>query len=667
MKFLEIAVDEVKDKLTESQTKTILDEKLLSIKLRSQIVLPESDKIQNSPLRVATSDRLTEVSNKPVFWLQTGGLLETDGEFSKNFTLAGPPVALGFSAKALVDYQSFRPYILKGKETIADVAKETMVEFPFSAENAQKLLPGTSFQLMGHGDASFSGTFTLQKTLASLSIQTADKIKGEFALRILREEKNKVSVTVSLLKNRSLSTMFKAKVGFEVDTGKISNTIIKHDWYKKAQESVDVLETNKISGLVEGWKEGKKLIDLFDNDKLEKTIGQYLKNYTSFYIALGTETSYELQHLVKYTLDLDQPAGREAYDAICRLNEEKVNKLWQTDKNAIERIEFQSNKTIEQTSLELGFPGKKLIMANTLRAIRDGYLLYDNHMQIMRLETVGKNRKFFNNNEELRWEGLQVQLDNRDTGMDYWRLLYNRNDAFTSRDEVLLFNRFAGMIGIEPYEENKIEDHSFFTKLLSKKDNAKFQADIFITEDGIKKIKNCGSTEIRQIYFAVATELGQVAPGTPIHNKDVRSILREYDPNFLHSDNFEDAQKMESLTKSYHALPVLVGEKRDIGSDARTFHAAEKFRKECIQSLHKYDESEWGGIFADFGAKHSRDFKQVMASLVLLAELDNVLVASIELKRAKSGKILLQAKDSDKIKTGDEIFSEAQEQAMTAM
>ena len=664
MEFYEIAVDKLKEKLTEPQSKTILDEKLLSINLRYQIIPASDGQIQDSPLRTATSDMLTDLTGRPVFWLQTGGLLESDADFSKITSLSGAPVSLGFAAKALVDYQSVRPYVLKGVETVADIVKGTFLELPLDAEKAKELLPGTSFQLLGQGTANFSGTVTLRENLASLSLTAGVKVEGEFALRILREEKNKVSVSVSWLKKRSLSTMFKANVGVEVDAGKIANSIIEHDWYKIAQESVDILETSKITGPVDGWLENSKLVSLFEDAKLEKTIGQYLKNYTSFYLALGTETSYELQHLVKYILDLDDPVAREAYESLCSLDEAKCEELCRENTGAIERIEFRSNETIEQASLESGFPGKKLVMVNTLRSLRDGYLSYDNHMQVMRLATAGKNKKFFNSNEELRWEGLQVQLDNRDTGMDYWRLFYTRNDAVTSKSEIIEFNRFATILGIEAYKESEIVEHSFFKQLISKNDDARFHADIFITEDGIQKIKGSNSEEIRRAYFKVAADLGLIAPGLPGHSRDVRSILRKYDPNHLYADNSEDEREMEMLTQLYHALPVLGGKRRDISQDSRAFHAAEIFRKLCIQPLSSCEESEWGGIFADFGAKHSRDFKQVMASLVVLAGSRNVLVAAIELKRRESGKILLQLKDSDIVKTGEDIFSEAQKKAM---
>lgn len=666
MNFSELAVGTIKEKLTDPQATQLYDGKLLSVKLRSQVFPFEDKKIQDSPLRVATSNQLMETSGKSVFWLQTGGLLETDIDFANDFKLSGSPVALGFSAKAFVDYQSFRPYILSGPETITNIAKETVVGLPLRAEDAASLLPGTSFQIIGKGTANFSGTFILQKTLSSLSLETAVASEGEFSLRVLREENNTISVTVSLLKKRSLSIMFKGSTGFNVD--KISKTILEHDWYKKGQDSLDALETSKISGVIEGWEDGQKLINFFDNDNLEKTLGQYLKNYSSFYFALGTKTSYEMQHLVKYTIDLSQKVGRDAYDALCSLNEEEAEKAWRANKRAVERIEFQSNKTIEQASVELGFPGKKLIMANTLRAIRDGYLLYDNHMKVMRLETAGKEKKVFNTSEEIQWEGLQVQLDNRDTGMDYWRLLYSRYDAVTSKKEIVQFNRFAAAIGIKAYEESMIEEHSFLERIFSEVDNASFQADLFITEDGIKKIKNSASTEVRKIFLGVAAALGKIPAGLPIHNQDVRAILWKYDPNYLRSDSYDDTREMESLRDTYYALPVLCNtNRRNIALDARIYQAAEKFKKECIDSLAKCDESEWGGIFANFGAKHTKDFKQVMATLVLLANLDNVLIAKIEIKRVQSGKILVQAKDSDEIKTGDEIFSEAQQQAMMAM
>ena len=664
MDFFELAINKLKDELTKEHTQKILDSKLLAVRLRGRLIDDKEDVINSSPLRQAIVSDFAE-QDKNLVWLETGGLLETD--FKKNEQNHNSD--LGFSVNSLLDYQAIRPYVINSTQTIEDILKGTFLELPFKAKNIQELLPGTSFQLRGKGQANFSAKLPLTKSVVNLSFKTGGQVSGEFSLRITRGEENKVSVILSIVKKKTFSSDVKVSAGLDLPASTVSGLITNYSWYSKGSEILDSPTVGKYSSLLKSNKNVKKFKDFFDEDSLEKKIAEILQDYTNFYASLGTTSSCTDQHLTKFTFDLDDPEACDAYEALCRLDDKEAEAIWKDNKDVIERFAYNSVESIDQTNAESGFNGKKLLMANILRSSRAGYLMYDNQMKIIQLEKATTKKLLFNNNQSLQWEGFHTTLDNRPEGLDYWRLLYSKEDTMVSFTEVVTFNRFAALLGIAPYDETKLEQHHFLKQLFTKQDNCHFSADIFITEDGLNKIAYASTEDIRKAWISVAEKLGKVAPGLPYQDHHAITILKSHRAisTGRGNDNYQDDASLQVKKQQYYSLVSTQGQKRNIYQDAQVLADCEEFRKTCLQKLDNNDRRNWNTVFISYAKDENNNFMVVITALAYLATLTNVLIANLELKRSKTGKIILNATDSKKVKTGDEIFNDAQKQMMTNM
>ena len=180
MKLIDLTIEELKEKLGKERSTVISDHELLAIRLRQKIYWPDDDFIAGHSLRAATSASMAADGRK-VCWLLLGGLLE--GKFAadgKKFSGG----AFGFSCKALVDFFCLHPYRLDIAESPEKLLKEHSSELPLQADYARELQPGTTFQLMGQGQANLSAGLKLRKGLAAVGLDVAASVQGHYSLRL---------------------------------------------------------------------------------------------------------------------------------------------------------------------------------------------------------------------------------------------------------------------------------------------------------------------------------------------------------------------------------------------------------------------------------------------------------------------------------------------------
>ena len=187
-------------------------------------------------------------------------------------TWAMPPVKLGFSANSLLDYHSFQPYTYELPDLLEDFFARHSTELPLDAKRASSLLPGATFQLVGKATAKLSSGLSCTQGMATFSVGADGTVTGEFALRISREEKNMVTVALSQILDRALSSSTKATLGWSMDTGKI----YEHKWFKKGQESLNCLDFDYVTGAIPGWEGDTKLGD-YITDKGDGSLATILK------------------------------------------------------------------------------------------------------------------------------------------------------------------------------------------------------------------------------------------------------------------------------------------------------------------------------------------------------------------------------------------------------
>lgn len=654
-KLFEIPGDILIEQLTQGKNLVVSDDDLLAIKLRSRVFFPDSEVVKKNPLWSATSAELAK-NGKKVFWLLTGGLLESNIDLSHEKELDGVPVRLGFEAHALLDYHSFQPYTKEFPETIDSVLENLTVELPLDAERADRLLPGASFQLIGKANAKLSADLRYTKGLNSAAFSVDGGAVGEFALQISRGEKNMVTVSISQILGRSINSVGTVSLGWAVGTGEVLN----HKWFHEGKSSLNSLDLDYITGFLPGWDSNIKLGDYLAGKGL-KTLEKFLKNYSSFYASLGRMTSQNSMNLVKFVINLGADSGRKAYDCLCHFDEEKAANLAKEAGSGVERIALQDNTNIDKTSMEAGFPGKKVLLSHTLRSVREGFLAYDNHIQVMELLARSKKTVFFNNNQEITWEGFEVQVDDQNRGRDYWRFFFRRQDSVTGVEEIVRFSRFASLLGdIPPLAGDDIKRQSWFTKLFTTKDNTDFQVDVYFTEAGLRKLVHATKNDIRQTVFQCAEVMGNISPGVMVEDRNVRKLLRDYLELGL---EYDDDGARERIIEGYGKINDRG--LKEIRADAVTLRKAAIFI-DYVSMMRRQDISEWNDIFLKLGKEIGNDFMVIIAAVCKLVGKDDTFVSSLEIKRQDSGVVLLKAGEDGKIITGEEMFNDAQKAVIGA-
>ncbi|MFW8601612.1 hypothetical protein ACOHYD_09035 [Desulfobacterota bacterium M19] len=654
-KLFEIPGNILLEQLAQGKNLVVSDNDLLAIKLRSRVFFPDSEAVKKNPLCLATSAELGKNGRK-VFWLLTGGLMESNIDLSHKKELGGIPVRLGFEAHAFLDYHSFQPYTKKFPETINSVLENLTVELPLDAERAGRLLPGASFQLIGKANTKLSAGLRYTRGLNSATFSVGGGEAGEFALRISRGGKNMVSVSISQILGRSINSVVTGSLGWAVGIGEVLN----HKWFSEGKSLLNSLDLDYITGSLPDWDSNIKFGDYLAG-KGQKTIGKFLKNYSSFYASLGRMTSQNTKNLVKFIINLGTDSGRKAYDCLCHFDEEKAAGLAKGAGSGVERIALQDNTNIDKTSAEAGFPGKKVLLSHTLRSVREGFLAYDNHIQIMELLVRNKKTVFFNNNQEITWEGFEVQVDDQNRGRDYWRFFFRRQDSVTSMEEIVRFSRFASLLGdIPSLAADDIKRQSWFTKLFTTKDNTDFQVDVYFTEAGLRKLVHATKNDIRQAIFQCAEVMGNISPGVMVEDRNVRRLLKDYLELGL---EYDDDGVREKIIEGYREINGRG--LKEIRADALTLRKAAIFI-DYVSMMRGQEISEWNDIFLKLGKETGNDFMVIIAAVCKLAGKDDTFVSSLEIKRHDSGVVLLTAGEDGKIITGEEMFNDAQKAVINA-
>jgi|GEM_PF-6211208 len=666
MKLTDIAVGKLKEELGKEHTIELLKKELLGIRLREQIYWAEDKEIKNDPVRRATSELLIAQGKKP-FWLLVGGLMDSRLKLNKKVTgVGGQPGDIGFSSKGLLDYYSMHPYAIDFNETPEKILADHSIDLPVTAAKAQALLPGTTFQLMGKGVASLSGGLTYNKGLTSVALKKSEKCEGNFTLRLVREKGDTVKVVLAQTLERAGGTELTAKLGYSFDVGKI----LEHDAFKKAETNLDNLNLDKITGAIPGWPKNKTLTEFIKKEGIDKGIEKlkgYLKGYSEFYSTLGHKSSQKQRNLVAYRFDLSKAKAKTAFNEIVKLNEAEVETAEAIKNSGVTRHQFKDETTVDEGFFHLGFPGKKLVLASTLRSEREGFLIYDGSQQIMRDVKIAKTYEgVITGTKKITWEALDIILNSEKSPLSYWRFSFSNNDKFAEKEEIIRFRKFAACLGAQtPDDDAKIRNMSFFKKLFGKKDDTTLNLDMYFTADGLNTISSSIKNQIRKACFEVAAKIGDIAEGAPWGNFEARSLMKQCSEYLFDLTGGSD-QDIKFLEGKYSKLPAAKG--RVLKKDAIIYKICSGLIAHIYQmKVEESNQETWARVFGDIGKSARFNYMIIIATLASLAGREETLLDNLELKRTESGEVLAMADEKSEIITADELFTKAEEQITQAI
>lgn len=660
MKLLDIGIDKLKGMLKDEQTLEILKGELLAIRLREHIFTPEDNKIKNNKLCTETSASLGQ-NGQNVFWLLAGGLMESTAKLRKTIpnTTNG---SLGFSADGLLDFSMLHPYTLDLDVLPENLLKDHSLDLPFTAENARKLKPGTTFQLIGRGKANLSAGVTIQKDFISVGLAHTAEFKGIFTIRLTRDRGETIRVVLSQVTERKRASSLMAKADLSINLG----DLIPNKWVSTVEAEIDELNLEKITTQIPGWNEDTNLAEYIKTEGVDKgldKLGDFLKNYHEFYATLGSKSTQKQKTLVSYEFDLTNPKACEGFEALLHLDDTKAFELTSQDNAGIIRQSYQVNETLGEHYAALGFPGKKLVLASTLRSEREGTLFFDGNTTIMRQKFIAINYDgIVTGSRSIRWEGFNITLNNRPSPLGYWHLSFKHNDKFATKKEIVRFCRFAELLGASPIKDGEIDSFSFVKKIFSSKDNTSLVLDLYFTQEGLSTISTTKKNKMRKLCFTVASHLGYIAPGAHWNNQRARKLMGTYNKtryDITGENEFDQAV----LQKEYDQLGVTLDfGNRDLAKDSAIL-ATVTLLWENIKAMTSSEPANlkgWNGIFTTIGETAKFEYMTIIAVLASLAEPDETLLDKLEFKRPDSGKILVQFDEERDITTADTIFSQAE-------
>ncbi len=662
MKLQSIAVDKLKEKLSEPHTLDLLQSDLLGIRLRQQIYWTNDKKIKEDPIRSATSNLLSR-QGKKVFWLMVGGLMESRLSLSRDIDSKGVSGPIGFSSGGVLDFYILQPYAIDLSETPERILSEHRVDLPVNADKARALLPGTTFQIMGKGVASLAAGVKYAKGIASVALSANEKVAGNFTISFIREKGDSVKIVLSQVTERSKNFGLTAKLGWSIGAG----VLIEHDWYKSAEAGLDSLSIDKITGSIPGWPEDKSLTEFIREDGLEKGVkklSELIKDYSEFYGAIGSKSFQKQRKLTTYRFNLSNAKACKAFENLLHLDEVGTAKIANDSTAGVNRTIYTEDSSVDENFITIGFPGKKIVLASMLSSEREGFLLYDENVQILRESIFEKKYEgIVTGGKTINWEGLDVKLNDRRSALSYWHLLFTNNDKFSTKKEVIRFCRFAKTLGANPADEDKIKEIPWASKLFGTSDDTDIKLNLYFTDDGLQAICNSSKNQIRKHCFDVARELGDVPKGAPWQNYRARILMKQYLE--LLSDLAEDNDlEKKYLREKYEEW----GGGRDLEKDASVLKIAINLigHLSLMSTSQLGSEIGWEKVFKAIGESAGFNYMIIIAILSRLAGESETLLDYLELKRSESGEVLVMVNEKEDIIGADELFTQTDEQILKA-
>ena len=311
------------------------------------------------------------------------------------------------------------------------------------------------------------------------------------------------------------------------------------------------------------------------------------------------------------------------------------------------------------------YPGHKCLLISTLLRERQGTLVYNDTVQLLRSTSATFQHTLpVSENCRISWEGLQIIVNGQRDPRGYWMLTLDSLDRNARKKEIVRFCRFAALLGAQPIEESRISTFSWVKRLISSQDNTRIKLILYFTTAGMERILVSHKDTVRSTCFTVAAQLGDIAPGAPWHNNEARKFMHQYS-KLTANDWGDDAEK--------NRLSALYADKfaqRELASDARVLQCAVNMYTP-IRTLRVDSGSDirlacWDRLFAAIGQKERFHYMVTTGALSQIAGPDDTLVDLLEMTRSASGKIIVTTDEENNIIGGDQLFSDAAAQIAVA-
>jgi hypothetical protein len=639
----------------------------LGIKLSEKLVRGDDASIQKDPEKKAQTASMNSDAAQ-VGWLETGGITNLGGGLTTSIPIAAAgglvKVNLGFSASALLEYQQTSPFALTPDGAIAGV-KNAAVTLPINADTARAMKQGSEATFTGNGTASLTAGLTAGISQefgpvrggVSAGVTSTGQVQGNFRLDIEKLAGDKVRVLLSTGVDRKAGVSAGIDASITLDGSKLIDDTLGNSFPLDERNAQSV----SIEDLAQPGQFADGIIGSLERDGISK-VQDAVKTYTAFHAGFGASTEQKHTDSIAYVFDLSNPVAQKAYDNLLRLNESATASAAAQLGSGVTRNEFVDDIDDNSTNASATLAGVKLFLATTLDEEEHGTLDVNGKTEVIRSNKFQREGDdIFTGDESIKWESVAITPQDKPTDT-FFHLAFNQTDKMTSHDDFVQFLRFAEAMGVPgaTEKENDAPTLDFFHRLFSDKDDTKFAADIYFTNEGLQNIANStgpnhdDGSEVRAAYIWAATQLDPQFKGMPVNDAASDVLAAQYQQLASNASSAQpderssSMQQMQSLAQQYQKNPQSSG--RDLAKDAAVILASGDLFQRVKQMGANGDEQGWTQLLVDLGKSKRWDYQTTTLALRAMAGGDQILLHAISID---GGGVKLASKDEGVIKSPD--------------
>jgi hypothetical protein len=588
---------------------------------------PADPAIQKDPTRSALS-AAAQKEGRELRWIERGGAVEVGGGYSGGVAPGAAGFSFGFEGRGALEWRSIGPR--SGGEGGAPGVV-------MRAEEALAMPPGSEFSLRGQAKISgrvgaIGGWHTSAGPVqvnAGVTFEASKSKVMDLGVRVKSLGEGKVEVRMDELDQSRRGLQLAARLGADIDAAQL------------AASGGSVL-----AALAKRPDAAAKLAEA--------------KKYLSAEFKLGTQWSREEGKGVVFTLDLQKPEARAAYEQLVRGNAEDALDLAARSSSGVAlqaHSQLVSEGKQKEVSLRVG--GADLYVNKQSRT--DGTVEVTTRGETERLDrTTGAREKssIFGRRRALEFDAVSLRTPRAPQGERFMRLSYQEKDKYTSAGELRDRRALAASLGAVPVRPEVVgEDKGGgILRVLSgaKNDHGKVQTsiEVYLTSAGIQQIRGAGREAWLGAYGDTIQQMHGRSPAwnDPDRGARARDLLEQYrraegvvdrierDRPFGNSNSWENRdhenkrwdaiEERDSFRKAYE---------REFGKDqfkkdVKDFARASEFADAMERASDEVDPAAWNRSFGDLAETMGFNIFDTVAAMNRLAGPDEMVVGKFTMK-----------------------------------
>jgi hypothetical protein len=557
------------------------DNTALAFLFEEKAYKPTDPYVAQSAVRRRVAENLrAEGGGREVAFVETSGMLEVGGGFMTSMAIdvlgfGGVGWGYGVTLSSLMRYRTSMPLLLGFGEEPEDCFKRQKLSFPFSAQNAMDMVPGSEIEITGQGRVNVSlgigSSFGVSAAGATAGVGTLlgawTNAKGEFNLNVMALDKpGMVRVTIRNLDEETAGFIARLRAGLNFSPGALGGTVL--------------------GGILRYY--------------VEKMNAPYFEELVNTYTTMNASIYSTAEHrgvlIGSWDINLEDEQARDAYENLIRLNTVPANELVVSGSGSVTKSSAQENETLLMFGADLAIIGEKLMLQEMLHTNRVGRLdrasgnslVYHNSIYTKRRKNIVTGTK------QVHWEAVSVKNAHSDDSEPHLHLHFQQKDWDYGQNTLKRMLRFAAALKI-PHLEMIGEDKQHADDVsvrLTQRAEVLVNADIYFTKKGLENIDRSNAKDATEAYLTVSSQIRKKFANVDFVATDKATsqaiaLIRRYNnlTDFSVSQFYERLRARPRIREDYKALTG-----RDIDQDATLIREADEFGA-TVEALTNYMQS----------------------------------------------------------------------------